>query len=107
MYSVVQALSQGCSSIAVFAGGGDVTLREMGANVEQGREMILIAGSGRSTDAVLDIRAGAPSSDQALQEIASKGRIVRFEIDGAPEQFARLLESRISPASPNPAAANP
>ena len=107
MYSVVQALSQNCSSIAVLAGGGDVTLREMRANVEQGREMILIAGSGRSTDAVLDIRAGAPSSDQALQEIASKGRIVRFEIDGSPEQFARLLESRISPASPNPRAANP
>ena len=107
MYSVVQALSQDCSSIAVFAGGGDVTLREMRANVEQGREMILIAGSGRSTDAVLDIRAGATSSDPVLQEIASKGRIVRFEIDGSPEQFARLLESRISPASPNPPAANP
>ena len=107
MYSVVQALSRDCPSIAIFAGGGDVTLREMRANVEQDREMILIAGSGRSTDAVLDIRAGAPSSDQALEEIASKGRIVRFEIDGAPEQFARLLGSRISPASPNPPAANP
>jgi hypothetical protein len=107
MYSVVQALSQDCPSIAVFAGGGDVTLREMGANVEQGREMILIGGSGRSTDAVLDIRAGATSSDPVLQEIASKGRIVCFEIDGSPNQFARLLESRISPASPNPPAANP
>ena len=84
MYSVVQALSQDCSSIAVFAGGGDVTLREMRANVEQGREMILIAGSGRSTDAVLDIRAGATSSDPVLEEIAAKGRIVCFEIDESP-----------------------
>jgi hypothetical protein len=107
MYSVVQALSQDCPSIAIFAGGGDVTLREMRTNVEQGREMILIAGSGRSTDAVLDIRAGAPSSDQPLQETASKGRIARFEIDGSPEQFLRLLKSCISPASPNPPAANP
>lgn len=95
MYSVVKALSYDCSSIAVFAGGGNITLREMQANVEQSREMILIAGSGRSTDAVLDIRAGAISSDQALQEIASKGEIVRFEIDSSPEQFARMLKSRI------------
>jgi hypothetical protein len=107
MYSVVQALSQDCSSIAVFAGGGNVTLSEMRTNVEQGREMILIAGSGRSTDAVLDIHAGSASSVQALQDIASKGRILRFEIDGSPEQFTQLLESRILPASPNPAAANP
>lgn len=107
MYSVVQSLSQDCASIAVFAGGGNVTLREMRANVEQGREMILIAGSGRSTDAVLDIHAGSTSSVQALQEIASKGRIVRFEIERGPEQFTRLLESHISPASPNPFSADP
>jgi SLOG in TRPM, prokaryote len=85
-------------SIAVFAGGGDVTLREMQANVDHGREMILVAGSGRKTDAVLDILAGSNTSDRALQEIASKGRITRFEIGGSPEQFARLVESRILPA---------
>jgi hypothetical protein len=98
MYSVAQALGRDCPSIAVFAGGGDVTLREMQANVDHGREMILVAGSGRKTDAVLDILAGSNTSDRALQEIASKGRITRFEIGGSPEQFARLVESRILPA---------
>jgi hypothetical protein len=107
MYSVVQALSRDCSSIAVFAGGGNVTLGEMQANVKQDREMILIAGSGRSTDAVLDIRAGSTSPDQALREIASKGKIVCFEIDGSAEQFARVLQGHISPASLNPPATNP
>jgi len=98
MFSFVQTLSQDCPSVAVFAGGGNITLREMQANVEQGREMILIAASGRSTDAVLDVRAGSTSSAQAVEEIASKGRIVPFEIDSSPDQFTRLLESRISPA---------
>jgi hypothetical protein len=69
--------------------------------------MILIAGSGRNTDAVLNTRDGSASSVQTLQEIASKGKIVRFEIDGSPEQFARLIESRIAFGSPNPRAANP
>jgi len=95
MYSVVQSLSQNCSSLAVFAGGGDITLREMQANVKQGREMILIAGSGRNTDAVLNIRDGSASSVEVRREIASQGRIIRFEIDGSPEQFVQLLMSHI------------
>jgi hypothetical protein len=95
MYSVVQSLSQNCYSLAVFAGGGDITLREMQANVKQGREMILIAGSGRSTDAVLNIRDGSASSIDVLREIASQGRINRFDINESPEQFVQLLMSHI------------
>ena len=95
MYSVVQSISQNCSSLAVFAGGGDITLREMQANVKQGREMILIAGSGRSTDAVLNIRDGSASSIDVLREIASQGRIIRFDIDESLEQFVQLLMSHI------------
>jgi len=34
------------------------------------------------------------SSVQAGQDIASKGRIVPFEIDASPGQFTRLLECR-------------
>ena len=99
MYSVVQSLSQNCSSLAVFAGGGDITLREMQANAKQGREMILIAGSGRNTDAVLNIRDGSASSVEVLREIASQGRIIRFEIDGSPEQFVQLLMSHMQLAA--------
>jgi hypothetical protein len=97
MYSIAHALSHDCPSIAVFAGGDNVTLREMQANVDHGREMILIAASGRKTDEVLDILAGSNTSDRALQEIASKGKITRFEIVGSPDQFGRLIESRILP----------
>lgn len=103
MYSVVQSLSRNCPSLAVFAGGGDITLREMQVNVEQGREMVLIAGSGRNTDAVLEARAASTSSSQALQEIASKGRIIRFEIDESPEKFARLIASVILSGVKDPA----
>ena len=71
------------------------TWREMQANVKQGREMILIAGSGRSTDAVLNIRDGSASSIDVLREIASQGRIIRFDIDESLEQFVQLLMRHI------------
>ena len=63
----------------------------MEVNVEQGREMILLAGSGRATDAVLAARAGQPVDDPRLLRIAQMGEIVPFDI----EQDFSLLDDLI------------
>lgn len=51
--TLAAVLARDCPSLAVFAGGSDIALREMQANVAQGRAMLLLAGSSRNTDAVL------------------------------------------------------
>lgn len=91
MYALVDALAQGCSSVAVYAGGGQIVLQEMEANIAQGRKMILLAGSGRSTDAVLRARAGQHTDDSRLLRIAQTGDILPFDITEEPAAFRVLL----------------
>jgi len=91
MYELCAAWSRACPSIAVFAGGGQITLHEMLANVRQGRKMILLAGSGRSTDAVLDARAGHGSPDPRVQEIAASVGIVPFDLRAEPQSLTSLI----------------
>jgi hypothetical protein len=87
MYSLAREWSRDCPSVAVFAGGGDVTLREMRKNVDQLRPMILLAGSGRTTDTVLSARNRKNSTDLATCELATKGRIVPFALNAPVEAF--------------------
>jgi len=91
MYRLVAALVEACPSVAVFAGGGGITLREMEANVHQGRGMIFLAGSGRNTDAVLAVRQGQRSEDERLVEIAEQGQITPFAIDQDPRALRDLV----------------
>jgi hypothetical protein len=87
MYALVAALARDCPSLAVFAGGGEITLREMQANVAQGRAMLLLAGSGRNTDAVLDAVAGEPSANTDLDAVARSPGIVPVSIEDDPTQL--------------------
>ncbi len=101
MYALAGELSESCPSLAVYAGGGNVAGNEMQANVNQGRQMILIDGSGRKTDAVLAARRGGALDDESVQQIAAKGRIVPFDIHAEPQALAGLIRNLLfgAPAS--------
>jgi hypothetical protein len=91
MYALVAALARSCRSVALFAGGGGITLREMRANVHQGRGMIFLAGSGRNTDAVLAVRQGGATENERLKEIADGGDITPFAVDQSPAALRELV----------------
>jgi hypothetical protein len=94
MYSLAATLGSDCPSLAIFAGGGPITLAEMQANVEQHREMVLIAGSKGSSDAVVAAYLGAPTTADIMR-IIRRGRVTVFPIDQPPEALSRLLSSRL------------
>jgi hypothetical protein len=98
MYALAEEWSRACPSIAVFAGGGTITLNEMRANVQTGRQMILLAGSGRSTDAVLEARAGKGEPSEEVKEIAAKGKIEALDLRRDPQALATLVRSYLSGA---------
>ena len=102
MYALAAALARDCPSLAVFAGGGEIALREMQANVAQGRAMLLLAGSGRNTDAVLAAAAGEPSGNADLDAVARYPGIVPAAIADDPAQLRatvrRLLFGGEKPA---------
>jgi hypothetical protein len=91
MYELVVALSQNGPSLVIFAGGGGITMREMEANARLGQRMILLAGSGRTTDAVLAARAGARASDTRFADIVRQGKIIPFAVDQEPLTLIDLV----------------
>jgi hypothetical protein len=90
MYSLIKSW-EGVPSLGVFAGGGEVTLCEMKANIDQRRKMVLLAGSGRSADAVITSRVAGTSADTCIQEIAFEGDVVPFDVRGGARSFAELI----------------
>jgi ABC-type sugar transport system substrate-binding protein len=95
MYRVAAAVAAGRPSVAVFAAGGSIALKEMQENIEQNREMILISGSKGSSDAVAAVHRGAPTSERDLMEISSKGKLTTFALDQKPEFLSLLIADRL------------
>lgn len=104
MYALAAALSRTCPSAAVFAGGGEITLREMLANAAQGRPMILLAGSGRVTDIVLGQELPATAEAQRLARLVEqtnvrhKSTIIPFDITQSPADLYELVQRVLFPS---------
>jgi hypothetical protein len=82
MYWLFAKLAEGRPSVTVVANGGGGTLTEVDANVQAGRRMILIEGSGRAADALVSLlKRTAPSDAEAfeLKERANEVRLTRRE----------------------------
>ena len=78
MYWLFGRLSEGRPSVAVLVNGGGVALKEVVANVEAGRPLIVLEGSGRAADAIASLAKGAtPAHDVAEfgRDGAGDGRI--------------------------------
>ena len=91
MYALAAALGNACPSVAIFASGGEVAIHEMLANVVQQRPMILLAGSGRVTDAVLAARDGQVPDDPRIAQIAQLGKIIPHEVSSPPSSLSDLI----------------
>jgi hypothetical protein len=95
MYALATQLARAAPTITIFAGGGQIAIQEMEVNAAQGREMILLAGSGRATDAVLAARAGQVDDDPRIAEIASGGQITAFDINRDPAELRQLVRQKL------------
>jgi hypothetical protein len=74
MYWLFARLAEGRPSVAIVANGGGVTLAEVAANVDAGRPMILIEGSGRAADPVVTLVRGTSPADSEVQQLQGRAR---------------------------------
>ena len=73
MYWLFGRLSEGRPSVAVLVDGGGVALKEVVANVEAGRPLIVLEGSGRAADAIASLAKGATPA----HDVAELGRMAQ------------------------------
>ena len=78
MYWLFATLAEGRPSVTVVANGGGITLQEVAANVEAGRQMILIDGSGRATDAVVSLLRGTRPTDPDVVELRDRAETAQL-----------------------------
>jgi len=96
MYTLGQHLSQNCPTLNIYAGGGKICKREMQTAVDQGRKMILLAGSGRLTDEVLKAHRGEAVEDERIKTIAQQGDIVALNMSEGPEALRKLIKQLLN-----------
>lgn len=107
MYVQFAALAAQRPSVTVVANGGGITVDEVAANVQQGRKMIVIKGSGRAAEAICALLSGqdpaAPDADFAKMKTkcapiveANKGMFVVFDLNAGPAALADLIASTLA-----------
>jgi hypothetical protein len=110
MYWLFDRLAHGRSSVAVVANGGGITLNEVAANVEFGRPIVLVEGSGRAADALVALLRDTTPADAEVATLLAKARAAKlgrrpdlFVVVPMAEGAAGLLEAMraaLGPALP-------
>jgi TRPM family ion channel len=74
MYWLFARLAAGRRSVAVLVNGGTIALKEALANIEAGRVVIAVEGSGRAADAIVCLLNGTTPTDVEVVDLCRHGR---------------------------------
>lgn len=88
-------LSEGVPSLALLANGGSVAREEVCYNARQGRDVVVIRGSGRLADAIAAAVRGVTEPDDDLATVVREGRITLFDIAAGPDALAALVRQKL------------
>lgn len=91
-------LAAGGPSVTLLINGGQVAYTDLERSVAAGRPVIVIAGSGRTADAIADALDGINQEDRA-QALAQSGLVRAVSID-EPEGVAAVLAAALSEKPP-------
>jgi hypothetical protein len=68
---VASVLASGCPSVTLVVNGGEITYDDIGHSIDARRPVVVVAGSGRTADAVAAAAAGRESNPRAERAAAS------------------------------------
>jgi len=96
MLRVSSALAAAGRSLVVLVGGGTIARRETLGHTRAGRDVVVVAGSGRCADQLAAVIAGgADPRDADFAEIRDCGRVTVLPADAAPADLAELVRTRL------------
>jgi hypothetical protein len=83
-------LAGGKSSLTLLANGGDVAWQDVSASLDQGRTVVIIAGSGRTADILAEAVRGRSENQQA-RDMAASGLLHILDIHSSAEALKQSL----------------
>jgi hypothetical protein len=85
------------AAITVLANGGEVTLEDAYQSVRVGHPLIVVAGSGRTADAIAAaVLMDVPIEDDQLSRLAASGLVSLVDLDDGPQALVAAIERIIS-----------
>ena len=95
---VADAIACDRPSLTVVVNGGEITYEDVARSLERGRPVVVLAGTGRTADAIADARAGwnADPRAAALAESPLTRVVARGDLDAVRTAIAPLLSGRPS-----------
>lgn len=99
---VATALSGAAPSVTVLVNGGQIALDDVEHSLDAGREVVVVAGSGRAADALAAALDGA-AADRRAAELAGRGGIHSVPADD-PAGLARSLSAALRAPATRPRA---
>lgn len=79
---VATALAQSGPSLTILVNGGDIAYKDVAASHARGRPVLVLAGTGRTADAIAAARAGRPTDPRAVP-LASSDLTLVAAVDDA------------------------
>jgi hypothetical protein len=96
MYRLAAYLSAHVPSVALLVNGGAIALQEIEQNVQQGREIIVVAGSGRLADEIAGaIRQSEQAAREPIASLIRQGHFTLFDLSDSPDRLIDLLQQRL------------
>ena len=95
MFKLANELGAGSTVITVLVNGGPATKDEVLRSVRQGWPIIVIQGSGRLADEIIELSKKGQTEDPVMTEIISEGNLLVFPLRGSPAELRKLLVSHI------------
>ncbi|MBI3160842.1 MAG: hypothetical protein HYZ26_14680 [Chloroflexi bacterium] len=84
LFALAEFLSAGQRSLGVLANGGSGAEKEVLENVRQGREVVLLRGSGRLADELAEAIDTPHQARPAIHQMAALGRLTPFDLRNPP-----------------------
>ncbi len=96
MYGLAAYLSEDAPSVTILVNGGEISLLEVEYNVRQGREVVVITGSGRLADEIAEAVCH-PNRNlrERVQAVVKDGNFTLFDIADPPSKLSHILKQRL------------
>lgn len=96
MYRLAAFLSQQASSVALLVNGGQIALREVELNIQQGRDIIVLVGSGRLADQIAQaLQDPSHVSSERIKKAVDQGSFIPFNLEDSPDKLIALFKHKL------------
>ncbi|MBE7385343.1 MAG: hypothetical protein F6J95_028580 [Leptolyngbya sp. SIO1E4] len=93
MAEIATQLSGPHGSMTVLINGGSITWQDARASVNAGREIVIMAGSGRTADVMVKALAGKGIDDPRMKPLLSSGLLSAVDLEDNPAHLKAALKT--------------